>query len=201
VQDYATRLHATFESISDAIYALDEEDRFTHVNGQAERLLRHRAADLLGRRMWDIFPEARRTELPERFGHARRSRETVRFEFFFRPFASWFEVCVYPPPTGLTVCFRDVTQERGHAALLERQTASSTRRAMPSSSAGSITACSTGTARRSASTLDRRGDGRPTAGRSRSGTMRRRSAPRMPRCCGIAAGPGGSRSAAGTGAS
>jgi PAS domain S-box-containing protein len=122
VQDYATRLHATFESISDGIYALDEEDRFTHVNGQAERLLRHRAADLLGRRLWEIFPEARRTELPDRFAHARSSRETVRFEFFFRPFAAWYEVCVYPAANGLTVSFRDVTQERGHAALLERQT-------------------------------------------------------------------------------
>ena len=47
------------ERITDAFYAVDREWRFIYVNRQAERDLRRSAPELLGRSIWDEFPEAR----------------------------------------------------------------------------------------------------------------------------------------------
>ena len=48
----------TLESISDAFYAIDEEWRFTYINGKAEELWGRSREELLGKNIWDEFPEA-----------------------------------------------------------------------------------------------------------------------------------------------
>src|SRR5215211_7341688 len=48
----------TLESISDAFYAVDEEWRFTYVNGKAEELWGRSREELLGHNIWEEFPEA-----------------------------------------------------------------------------------------------------------------------------------------------
>src|SRR5690606_25971341 len=45
------------ESITDAFVAVDREWRYTYVNGEAERLLRRSREELLGRTLWEAFPE------------------------------------------------------------------------------------------------------------------------------------------------
>ena len=51
------RLAGTLESISDGLMTLDGDWRFTYVNREAERLLGRSRDDLLGRILWDLYPE------------------------------------------------------------------------------------------------------------------------------------------------
>lgn len=46
------------ERVSDAVYAVDTEWRFTYVNERAETLLDRTEGELLGTVLWDAFPEA-----------------------------------------------------------------------------------------------------------------------------------------------
>ena len=46
------------ESIRDSFYAVDEEWRLLYVNRHAAALWGHSAEDLIGRRLWDLFPLA-----------------------------------------------------------------------------------------------------------------------------------------------
>ncbi|PJF28851.1 MAG: hypothetical protein CUN52_11365, partial [Phototrophicales bacterium] len=48
-----------FERITDAFFALDAQWRFIYMNHEAENLLQRRAQDLIGKNIWDEFPEAR----------------------------------------------------------------------------------------------------------------------------------------------
>src|SRR3954451_24154771 len=97
------------ESISDAFFALDREWRFRYLNRAAERLL-HRSRDaLMGRSLWDEFPEAVGLSFDREYRRALQEQVTVSFEEIFPPLEAWFEVRAYPSPLGLSVYFQDVS--------------------------------------------------------------------------------------------
>ncbi len=108
----AERLSSTLESISDAFFTLDESWRFTYTNHEAERLLQHDRESLLGRVVWEVFPDAVNTPFHEQYQRAMRERQAVEFEAYYAPFANWFAVKAYPVPDGLAVYFRDATGPR-----------------------------------------------------------------------------------------
>jgi PAS domain S-box-containing protein len=107
------------ESIGDAFYALDAAGRFTYVNAEAARLLQRRPADLLGRVVWEEFPEGVGTEFEENFRRAFVRQQVVSFEARYAPLDGWFELRVFPTPTGISVYFRNIDELR--AAERERQ--------------------------------------------------------------------------------
>jgi PAS domain S-box-containing protein len=121
-RELAADLHATFESFSDGLVAMNADWRFTYVNGQAETLLRRSAGALIGQRIWDAFPELAGTAAEEACRAALASRETRNLTCFLAPLQSWFEITAYPARDGLTLYFRDVTQDhlrRERLRLLE----------------------------------------------------------------------------------
>ncbi len=117
----AERLTATLEAIADACYALDDGWRFTFLNASAEQLVERTADELLGRCVWDEFPEAAGTEVEEAYRRARATGQPVRLErYWFPPLRRWFEISAHPWDDGLTVFFRDVSAHVAKEASLER---------------------------------------------------------------------------------
>ncbi len=110
----ANRLRTTFESITDGLFLVDRDWRFTYVNPEAERLLLRASKDLLGRTLWGEFPEAVDTLAWNKYQRAMEENVTVSFEFYFPPFEKWFDVKAYPSEEGLAVYFRDITTLHEH---------------------------------------------------------------------------------------
>ena len=106
------RLAETLESISDALFTLDQQWRFTFLNSEAERLLGHSRDGLLGRRIWDLFPPTAGSTFEREYQSAVSERRTVRFIEYFPPLQRWFQVTAYPVPDGLAVYFRDYTERK-----------------------------------------------------------------------------------------
>jgi PAS domain S-box-containing protein len=104
------RIETILSSISDAVYALDPDWRFVYLNDEAQRLLQRSREDLLGRNVWEAFPEARETVLHTEYQRARTHKVSVSFEFFYPPLETWFSVRAFPHDEGLTVYFQDITQ-------------------------------------------------------------------------------------------
>ena len=110
------------ESITDAFFALDPDWRFRYVNAAAERLLRRPRAALLGRRLWDLYPDAVGTDFYEQYHRALREQVTVQFEAFYAPFDTWFVVHGYGSADGLSVFFQDISdRKRAEAKLVEAE--------------------------------------------------------------------------------
>ena len=99
-----------YARITDGFVATDAEFRYTHVNPAAEMFLRRPAAEILGRSMWDVFPQAVGTAYEEEFRRAMREQRPVEFETASatRP-GRTLHIRAFPSPDGLSVHFRDVT--------------------------------------------------------------------------------------------
>jgi diguanylate cyclase (GGDEF)-like protein/PAS domain S-box-containing protein len=106
------RLVATLESITDAVYMLDHDWRFTYLNFEAERLLLRSRADLLGKTVWNEMPGTAENIFRREYERAVRENCAVAFEEFYPPLDLWLEVRAYPSAEGLAVYFRDVSERR-----------------------------------------------------------------------------------------
>ena len=106
-QEVSRRTTSILESISDAFFALDTEWRFTYINSQAELLLDRTREYLLGKVIWEEFPEAVGTIFQLEYGRAMTENITVSFEAFYPPLNGWFDVRAYPSPEGISVFFQN----------------------------------------------------------------------------------------------
>jgi PAS domain S-box-containing protein len=106
------RLRQVLERITDGFYALDRDWRFTYVNAAAELMLGLPRAQLLGISLWDTFPSVIDTPLYASFHQALREGQPTTIELFDPPSERWFEVRVYPAMDGLSVFFRNVSEQR-----------------------------------------------------------------------------------------
>lgn len=130
VRDARERIARVLETMADAFYSLDADWCFTYVNAPGEQMLRRRREDLLGRCIWDEFPEAVGTVFEEQYRRAVETGEPVTFEAFYPPLDGWFQLRAWPGPDGLAVYFTDVTERRHaeeererHRKLVERASA------------------------------------------------------------------------------
>ena len=113
------RLTDVLERISDAFFALDEEWRFTYVNEKAALLLRRQRRDLLGKVIWDEFPEAVGSTFYEQYHVAVETQSSVAFADYYSALQTWFEVHAYPSREGLSVYFEDVSDKHRSQKLLQ----------------------------------------------------------------------------------
>ena len=115
----ATEVRAVLQSIADPFYLLDRDWRFTYVNDAAEPLLRTTRDKLLGRTLWEMFPDVAHSEFEAPYREAMATGRPTSAEAWFEPLGAWFDVRSYPWPDGLMVHFRDVSARR--AAEAERE--------------------------------------------------------------------------------
>jgi diguanylate cyclase (GGDEF)-like protein/PAS domain S-box-containing protein len=106
------RLESILTSITDGFYAIDADWRFTYLNPRAEQLLRRTSGELLGRGIWEEFPEAVGSAVELNARIAVSSQKAVHYEEYYPPFESWFEIHVYPYEGGLSVFFQDITERK-----------------------------------------------------------------------------------------
>jgi PAS domain S-box-containing protein len=114
-----TQVARVLESITDAFYTIDRDARVTYVNPAALAMWRTRsAADVLGRSLWEIFPDAVGSPFQSHTERVLRDGVTLDYEEFYAPLDAWLAVRAYPSPDGATVMVRDVTaRKRAEEAL------------------------------------------------------------------------------------
>jgi PAS domain S-box-containing protein len=118
------RLSNILNSISDGFFVLDEKLTITYYNTAAERLLGRTNAEVLGRPIFEAFPEAKGSIFEEKYRGALEHMETDFFETYFGtpPFENWYDVRVYPFEGGITVYFQITTERKRDQRELEEKT-------------------------------------------------------------------------------
>lgn len=112
LRDAKQRLTTILESITDAFMSLDRDLRYTYVNRTAAELTRQNVEDMIGRRIWEVFPEAVGTIFQEKYEQSLREQVSLTFEAYYPPLEAWFEVSCYPSAEGLAIFFDDVTDKK-----------------------------------------------------------------------------------------
>jgi PAS domain S-box-containing protein len=113
------RSDAVLASIGDAFYLVDRDWRFTYVNDAAEPLLQTTRAQLLGRTLWEAFPDVAGSPFEGPYREAMETGRVTSAEAYFAPLGTWFDVRSYPWDGGLMVHFRDIGARK--AAEVERE--------------------------------------------------------------------------------
>jgi PAS domain S-box-containing protein len=111
-EDGSLKMKHLLDSISEAFVAVDTRWRYTVVNRRAADLLGRAEEALLGRNVWEMFPEDAAGDVSVQFHEAMQDRSARTFEHFDAASNRWFENRLYPHEGGLSVFFRDVTARR-----------------------------------------------------------------------------------------
>ncbi|MBD3884874.1 PAS domain S-box protein [Phormidium tenue FACHB-886] len=99
-------------SISDAFFSVDREWRFTFLNQQAEQLMRQEAQQLLGKSIWEVFPDAVDSIFYDQYHWAIEHQQRVSFEAYYPPYDLWVDVRAYPFEAGLSVYMLNVSKRK-----------------------------------------------------------------------------------------
>lgn len=106
-------VYDVLESMTDAFYALDPDWRFVYLNDQAAALLRRSKEDLIGKNVWEVIPEAKKTGIYPVYLAVLKSKQSRVMEQFYPPLEAWFEIHIYPRGSGgISVYFKDVTDKK-----------------------------------------------------------------------------------------
>lgn len=118
MQALEMRLATTLETITDGFCLLDTDWNLTFMNSPAESMTQRRREDILGKNIWQEFPEIVGTRMELEYRKAVLAQRTAHFEAFYPSLNTWFEIHVYPSDTGVAVYFQDVTQRHLDQAQL-----------------------------------------------------------------------------------
>ncbi|WP_407305679.1 ATP-binding protein [Desulfosporosinus sp. SB140] len=113
------KIHNVFHNISDYFYVLDNEWKFVYVNtSSAQLFLEVLKQETLGKFYWDIFPETDDLYFLK-FSEAKLAQKHIYFEAFSSLTDGWVRVNVYPSPEGLSIYFRDISEQKKFEKSLE----------------------------------------------------------------------------------
>ncbi len=109
------RIEAILESLTDGICAVDFEWRITYLNGRALQMLdppEPTRDHLLGRPLWDEFPELEHSPFGIACRAALQENRTVGGEMYYARRGGWIGIRAFPSPEGLTIYVQDINQHK-----------------------------------------------------------------------------------------
>jgi PAS domain S-box-containing protein len=105
-------LTGIFERITDAFIAMDKNLCYTYLNKKAGELIHHDPASLIGKWVWDVFPDAIGSSTYLSFNKAMAEQKNMINIDYYQPLGLWQENHLYPSPEGLSVFIRDITEQK-----------------------------------------------------------------------------------------
>jgi PAS domain S-box-containing protein len=109
----------TIERVSDAFVSLDRNWCYTYMNKKAGEIFARDPKTMIGKHIWTEFPEGVGQPFYHAYHKAMNEQKYVYLEEYYEPYDQWFENHIYPSPDGISIYFRNVTETKKAAQLLE----------------------------------------------------------------------------------
>ena len=118
VRDLIAERETILSAISDAFSAIDRNWRYTYVNDKVAELAGRPKEEIIGKVIWDIFPDAVGGEFYDRCQRAMETRQPDAFEVFYKPWGRWLETRIYPAADGIVIFRADITERKENETRL-----------------------------------------------------------------------------------
>jgi two-component system cell cycle sensor histidine kinase/response regulator CckA len=112
LQESARSMTNILENTTDGYFAVDHEWKFTYLNPEAEVLLGRKREQLIGKELWQEFPELNESPFGLNYHRVLSERVPVEFEASDSARKIWLEIHAYPSNDGMSVFFRDVSERK-----------------------------------------------------------------------------------------
>jgi PAS domain S-box-containing protein len=119
-QSAEANLERVLASINDQFLVLDREWRYTYVNDRVVEATGISKEDLLGKCIWDVFPETVESEFYIEVHRAVAEQTVVQFEYYYSPWQRWFENRVYPSASGVSILVTEISDRKQTEAALRQ---------------------------------------------------------------------------------
>ncbi len=123
MRDLLQERETVLASISDAFSALDRDWRYIYVNDKVAELAGWPKEKMLGKVIWEIFPEAVNTEFYQRCQHVMATGEPRSGEFFHPPWGRWLDTRIYPTKNGIVIFRADITERKEQERISQEREA------------------------------------------------------------------------------
>ena len=106
------------ERMTDGFVSWDASWRYTYVNKEAERVLRVRREEILGKSVWEAFPEMIDSPFYAATHRVHESRQPETLEDSMSGLGTWLNIRIFPEDAGgLSLYFQDITENYETAAM------------------------------------------------------------------------------------
>jgi len=117
-----TRTESVLESMADTHILFDRDWHYLYVNRAATLAMGRLREQILGRTLWELYPDIVGTELERQYRRAMEECLPVGFDFHYPTTNTWWENRFYPVSEGLSVFATDITErKRAEQSLQEAQ--------------------------------------------------------------------------------
>ncbi len=117
-------IRGVLESLSDAFIAFDRDLKIARLNAAVRSLFDENnvvSSEVIGRNVFDVFPEARDTELGQGLTRCHSDRRHIEMEEYYEPFDRWFHARFLPSDEGgVTLFALDITERKNAERLVIR---------------------------------------------------------------------------------
>lgn len=103
------------EGIADSVVRLDGNAKYVSMNRSAEdafRNLGHDPSDMIGKSVWEVFPDVRGTIVESELRRAFDDETPIHYEFFYPRNQRWYQTDGFPASPGVVLIFRDITSRK-----------------------------------------------------------------------------------------
>ena len=114
------RLTSILDAITDPLTVFDRDLRIVHVNETAARLMKGTTSELVGKRLFDMFPEGERSSIHFAYQKVLSTGRPLSMEHYAAATDRWYEASICPLDEGLAVYTRDVTMRKRAVELTTR---------------------------------------------------------------------------------
>ncbi|HYL43670.1 MAG TPA: PAS domain-containing sensor histidine kinase [Ktedonobacteraceae bacterium] len=119
IQGWDAQVVGILERITDGFVAIDQQWRYIYINHRTEELLGIRREELLGKIVWEVYPEAVGTLFYRKYHEAMALQQPIEFEEYYPPSKRWYALHIYPSAEGLSIYYTDITDQKADQKYLQ----------------------------------------------------------------------------------
>ncbi|WP_375476851.1 ATP-binding protein [uncultured Nostoc sp.] len=105
-------LETVIAGIQDQFFVLDRDWRYTFVNERVAEVVGIPKEELLGKIVWEVFPDVVNSEFDTEVRRAIAQHTVVQFEYFYPAWQRWFENRIYPFAEGVSIFVTDISDRK-----------------------------------------------------------------------------------------